>query len=399
MDGSAPSGIYSTENSSLDDGAWLLGLKTPCYIFDPQVVLARREALRAALGTSLIVSLKANSDPDLFLRCGHAFTDGVELASIGELDTVVGRGKIPKYVNNPAMSDEFMRAGLASRCHFILDNLDAIQRFVSLSKGRAPGDVLLRMNAGALAGASARSEWHDHFGMTPRDAFRGAEILAAAGIRVTGLHVFAGSYAFRSVDDARGGHDSADLALALARFADELAHPAGQPLSFLNLGGGFSEKGHLRATFEQYRARIAPLAQRFTVAHESGRAIFADAGTFVARVVAVKQARDRIIAVCDGGMSHNFLLARTESVVKSWQAPRLVRGPSSEPRAAGGGMAISFVGSTCSRADVIGHVSKAAEAPAVGDLAVFDRCGAYNRTYTVTGFLSHEPAHVYIRQA
>ena len=367
---------------------WLLGLDTPSYVFDPHAVCAQHAALRAQLGTQLIVSLKANPHPDLFVRCGHAFTDGVELATLGELEIVVGRGKLPRYLNNPAMDDELMRAGIASRCHFVLDNPDAAARFAPLARGQRIGSVTLRMNAGALAGRAARKEWHDHFGMTPAEAFTVARALAGDAIRVTGLHVFAGSYAFRA--------EAAELGLALGRLADELAAATGGPLTFLNLGGGFSDHGHDPAVFAAYRERIAPLAARYELAHETGRAVFARAGLFVTKVVAVKRWRDQTIAVCDGGMSHNFLLARTEQVVKTWQAPRIVRvqpAASSEPAGT-----INFVGSTCSRADHIGQL-RDAPPPAVGDRVVFEHCGAYNRTYSVAGFLSHKPAHVYIRQA
>jgi diaminopimelate decarboxylase len=367
---------------------WLLGLDTPSYVFDPHAVCAQHAALRAQLGTRLIVSLKANSHPDLFVRCGHAFTDGVELATIGELDIVVGRGKLPRYLNNPAMDDELMRAGIASRCHFVLDNPDAAARFAPLAGGQPVGSVTLRINAAALAGSAARKDQHDHFGMTPAEAFTVARALAATAIRVTGLHVFAGSYTFRV--------EAAELALGLGRLADELAAAAGGPLTFLNLGGGFSDKGHAPEVFERYRARIAPLAARYELAHESGRAVFAGAGMFVTKVVAVKRWRDQTIAVCDGGMSHNFLLARTEQVIKAWQAPRIVRAQPAAHTAPAG--VVNFVGSTCSRADQIGQLRDAAP-PAVGDRVVFEHCGAYNRTYTVGGFLSHKPAHVYIRQA
>jgi diaminopimelate decarboxylase len=358
---------------------WLLGLDTPCYVFDPRIVLAQHAALRERVATRLIVSLKANAFPDLFVRCAHAFTDGVELASIGELDVVVGRGKLPKYLNNPAMTEDFMRAGIASRCHFVLDNADSARRFAQLARGQPLAGVALRMNAAALAGAAARKEWHDQFGLTPQEAVHVAGLLSAAGIRVTGLHVFSGSYSFRA--------ESAELALALGRFADELAATAGGPLTFLNLGGGFSEAGH---------ERIAPLAARHELAHESGRAIFAAAGLFVTRVMAVKHWRDQTIAVCDGGMSHNFLLARTEQVIKSWPVPHIVREHGAP--AGDGARTVTFVGSTCSRADVIGRITGTAP-PAVGDRIVFEQCGAYNRTYTVSGFLSHKPAHVYLRQA
>ncbi|MFM0738652.1 PLP-dependent decarboxylase [Paraburkholderia xenovorans] len=392
------------------DYAWLQNLKTPCYVFDPEVAIERYRALKARLGTRLIVSLKANPNQDMLVRCGHAYEDGIELASRGELDLVVGRIKAPKYLNNPAMNEDFIRAGLASRCNFVLDNPDLVARFIALAQdaiaaGATPGNVLLRLNAGALAGDAARTHWHDHFGMTPAEAFDATARLAAAGLRVSGLHVFSGSHTF-----TRGGAATADtvaLPPRAAALAHELAAPNGAPLASLSLGGGFSEMGDSPAAFAQYRDSLAPLAADFSLAHESGRAIFADAGLFVTRVMAVKHWPDRSVAICDGGISHNFLLAQTELPLRRLQAPLLVRdgrlvGDENTEESAGETGAATrdtvFAGSTCSRADVIGR-RHASAPPRPGDLAIFSRCGAYNRTYTMEGFLSHQAAHVYVKPA
>jgi diaminopimelate decarboxylase len=391
---------------AMPDYAWMQDLKTPCYVFDPEIAIERYRALKARLGTRLIVSLKANPNQDMLVRCGHAYEDGIELASRGELDLVVGRIKAPKYLNNPAMNEDFIRAGLASRCHFVLDNPELVTRFIALSQaaiaaGATPRNVLLRLNAGALAGDAARAHWHDHFGMTPAEAFDATARLVAAGLRVSGLHVFSGSHTF-----TRGGAATPDT-LALppraAALANELAAPNGAPLESLSLGGGFSEAGDAPGAFAQYRESLVPLAAGFSLAHESGRAIFADAGLFVTRVMAVKHWPDRIVAVCDGGISHNFLLAQTEVPLRRLQAPLLVRDgrPVADSGKDGDGGAppdTVFVGSTCSRADVIGR-RHSGPLPRPGDLAVFFRCGAYNRTYTMEGFLSHQAAHVYVKPA
>jgi diaminopimelate decarboxylase len=383
---------------------WLHGLKTPCYVFDPEVALERYRALKAALGTRLIVSLKANPNQDMLARCGHAYEDGVELASRGELDLVVGRIKAPKYLNNPSMNEELIRAGIASRCNFVLDNPDLVARFIPLARnalasGASPMKLLLRLNAGALAGEQARPHWHDHFGMTPHEAAVATAALAAAGMTLSGLHVFSGSHSFRRPGTSAPNAlpDTVPLAGALAGLARELAPLNGQALESLSLGGGFPEHEVEPDVFAAYRAALAPLAREFSLAHESGRAIFAGAGLFVTRVVSVKRWADRTVAVCDGGISHNFLLARTESMVKKLQAPRLVR--QREPSGTAGRFPpLMFAGSTCSRADVIGR-SIGTAPPEPGDLAVFSHCGAYNRTYTVDGFLSHQPAHVYVKTA
>ncbi|MBN3829098.1 PLP-dependent decarboxylase, partial [Burkholderia sp. Ac-20384] len=73
------------------DHAWIAELRTPCYVYEPEVAIARYRSLKARLGTRLIVSLKANPNQDMLARCAHAYEDGVELASRGELDAVIGR--------------------------------------------------------------------------------------------------------------------------------------------------------------------------------------------------------------------------------------------------------------------------------------------------------------------
>jgi len=396
----APSPALSGTPRPHAETEWLADLATPCYVFDPHVVLSRHARLRQSLGTALVVSLKANPDADLFARCGHAFSDGIELASQGELDIVVGHGTGPKYLNNPAMSDSLIRAGLASRCRFILDNPDVVRRFVALAAGQTRTRVLLRLNVTGLLGDRAPRDWKDHFGMTPAEAVQMTSRLVEAGICVGGLHAFAGSGSLRLDTPAGGQAGSVDIAHALADLAHHLEPITRSPLTQLSLGGGVPVQGPDESAWQRYRDALAPLGARFSLAHESGRAVFAEAGTFVVRVVAVKPWEDRTVVVCDGGMSHNFLLARTESALKKWQRPRLVPGLGPRHAAAGTGhQALVFVGNTCNRADVIGRLDAAPFAPQPGDFVLFDQCGAYNPSYTVTGFLSHQPAKVYIRQA
>src|SRR5687768_16285156 len=96
--------------------------ESPCYLFDPATVAATYSSLRATLGTPLMVSFKANPSIDLFVRCAHAFGDGIELASQGELNLVAGRTSAPKFVNTPALDLGLMRAAVAARATLVLDN-------------------------------------------------------------------------------------------------------------------------------------------------------------------------------------------------------------------------------------------------------------------------------------
>jgi diaminopimelate decarboxylase len=357
-------------------------VQTPAYIFDAAVVRARYAALRAALGTHLIVSLKANSLADVLVRCAAAFVDGVELASISELATAVGRVAATKFVNNPSMQEEFMRAAASSACVFIVDSLDQAERIAMLGRSsRGPLRALLRLNVGMYRGVARP----DHFGMGAEEAVAATEVLRRGECEVFGAHAFGGSYGFSA--------EGLVHMRAVTELIDGLQSRVGG-LSYVNLGGGFAEDWEERPQeIARYREALAPLAARYTLAHESGRGIFARAGAFVTRVVATKTLDARRIVVCDGGMAQNFLLAMTEGVLRKHRRPALL--PQREAHAAV--FELQFAGSSCSRQDVIGIDPHASALPLAGDYCVFDDCGAYNSTYTMAQFLSLPPAKSYLR--
>jgi diaminopimelate decarboxylase len=360
--------------------------ETPCYVFDPAAVTANYRRLKDALGTRLIVSIKANPELSLLLRCMHAFGDGLEFASLGELNLAMGRTSAPKFVNNPSMDLQFLRAAIAARATIVVDGLDHARRLLQAKGARSVGAVVLRLNVASLLGAQA-GRGGDHFGMDVATACEAVRLLAAAGVEVGGVHLFGGSGQFAA------RHLKVLEALPTALAAIETA--VGAPLAFVNLGGGFERDwSEQDIDFAGYRCRLEPL-RHYDLAHESGRAIFQSAGWFVTRVNSVKRLNGTAYAVCDGGISQAFLLCQTERFSRQLQAPAIVRAPGAEPAIAFPGT-IAFVGSSCSHADVIGALPPASPLAAVGDLCCFDNCGAY-ATYSPTGFLTAKPARIYLR--
>lgn len=376
--------------SLLDDLA-RQDFETPCYVFDPTVVLANYRRLKSALGTRLVVSIKSNPDLSLLLRCIHEFTDGIEFASVGELDLSIGRTTAPKFVNNPSMDAAFLRGAIAAKATILVDGLDHAERVIKAKGARPVAPLVLRLNAAALlegARMHGKPPHRDHFGMDVSTACEAVEILTGARCEVSGVHIFGGSGQF----SARHLQMLEALPPALAAIESRL----GAPLAFLNLGGGFdSDWESSEVDFADYRRRLEAF-RRYDLAHESGRAIFQSAGWFMTRVNSVKRLNGTAYAVCDGGISQAFLLCQTERFAKHRQAPSIVRAnTTAEPETFDGG--IAFVGSSCSSADVIGALPAGSDLPNVGDLCCFDQCGAYSHTYTPTGFLAAKVARVYIR--
>lgn len=365
--------------------AELRNLSTPCYVLDPQAAVLRHGALKKALGTGLVVSLKANPNPDLFVRCAQAFVDGVELASVGELNTVVGRATIPKIVNTPAMDSYLMSAAIASRATVVLDARHQVEMFAAASPNVAKLPVIIRLNAAGLVGDSSERGGADHFGMDVRDALTAIARLRALGHGVRGLHVFAGSSTFAKW--------SARLVEAMEQFLPPAESALGGPLELVNLGGGFPEDWETRIdSFARYRRLLESLERRTRVYHEAGRGVFSKAGHFVTKVLALKSVNGSDFAICDGGLAQCFMLAQTEKVMKHFARPEVVAMNEGLPATVS--RRLRIVGNTCSRADVIGELESGVTV-APGDRLIFQDCGAYT-TYSPATFLSMRPAHFYL---
>ncbi|WDE09309.1 alanine racemase [Thalassomonas viridans] len=360
-------------------------ISTPCYFYSVSKLQQNFEALKAALGTQVIVSVKANSNTDLLIRASHFLTDGVEVASIKELQGIVG-GDRTRYVNNPSADKVFLRAAVSGKARLIIDSLAQLEIVAELAQKRPPAGIILRLNPVVLkqfndAHPKVRP---DQFGMDWDTACIAIDICKANNLPLMGFHLFKGSYSFER--SAMATVDSVKGIIA------GMERRYGQPLSFANLGGGFSERWQeSEFDFAAYREKLAELPQHITLAHESGRGLMASAGYFAVRVRYVKQIESQHYAICDGGIAQNFLLAQTENALRKLKTPALWQAEPSDAKAA-----CTFVGSSCSKDDVIGKQSDEHVLPKPGDVCIFDHCGAYNASYTVAPFLQLPQATTYI---
>lgn len=355
---------------------------TPAYIYSVEQVVENYNDLKAALGTPLIVSIKANHCAELLARTAFSFDDGCEFASLGELRLRAGtRNKV--YVNTPVYSKKLIEVASRYDAVFIIDHiaqLDVLGEFAAKGAFKCP--VLLRINLDAAKGGVASSR--DHFGMDTPGVFAAAHKALELGIEVAGLHVFCGSNGFVE--------RSSNCIEVVEALFDEVSQVLGYPLTLINLGGGITTDWRERnIDFATYRQRIASLCARATVVHESGRAIFGSAGYFLAEVVSVKHVGDKHYLVCDGGIAQNFLLAHTEHVIRRHAAPTvLIKRFTNQPKD------YLLVGSSCNRDDVIGELKNCLHDIQAGDRVMFRNCGAYNALYTMNKFLALPQSCEYI---
>lgn len=360
-------------------------IETPCYLYSVSRVAENYQRLKDALGTELIYSMKANSNVDLLMRAGHHLTGGIEVASIAELNLVAG-GSSEKFINNPSADKKFIRAAVASKATVIIDNLEQLKMLAEFVGKRPLKPVLLRLNSCVLQcfAPDSTKVRPDHFGMDWDTACEAVELCKNLQVSLAGFHLFNGSYSFTK-------HAKVTVHAAL-EIVEELQNRYGESLTFVNLGGGFSEQQMTESfDFTAYRELLKQFPEHITLAHETGRGLMASCGFFATRVRYVKNIEHQHFAICDGGMNQNFLLARTENRLSKAKTPLIVSQKDQHENGA-----CTFVGSSCSKDDVIGKQGNDAVMPQTGDICVFDHCGAYNASYTLTPFLKLPEAKTYI---
>lgn len=358
--------------------------QTPCYVYAANEVRNNYLKLKEAVGTKLMMSIKANHCTDLLHLIGSEI-DGFEVASELELNMLALLKSDFGFINNPSLTADIMRKAVAAKVTITLDHPDQIEKLIPLKKRLKP--VFIRLSAALfLAENEAMPKHIDHFGMDLAALKAAIEQLKAEDIPLAGIHIFRGSNTFTRL--------ALDTLEHLPKVLSKIESLLGYSLKAINIGGGFEPDIYEHNfDFAAYRAALTTLSS-YEIMHETGRGIFASAGYFITTVVAVKTINQQTIVVCDGGMAQNFLLAQTEKTIKKYLSPQLCQlsqaeRPELQSKA-------KIVGNSCNREDVIGQLASGTPTPAVGDKLIFSDCGAYNRTYSPIQFLGLPVAQEYL---
>lgn len=291
---------------------------TPLLALDYSVLdeaIARYRSVCDPLGVEISYAGKAmllvGLARHLLLRGLH-----LDVCSLGELVTAERAGYAAERLTlhgcgKTKIELDAVAAGRVGR--IVVDNLDELRALASLSSTSVMA-VVLRINTGVEAHTHEMIRTagnHTKFGM-PRDAAGTAAALLAQAphLRFAGLHAHIGSQIY---DEAPLLANAAELASAAATFA---AH--GLVSRVLIAGGGFGVRmspesakvadigqtiGAIVRVIEE-RAQQDRLAKP-VVGIEPGRALIAEAGTSLYRVMAVKNQAGRPFVVVDGGMTDN----------------------------------------------------------------------------------------------
>lgn len=353
---------------------------TPFYAYDAERFRARIRRFRSALGETphaLCYALKAN---DALALVSIAAEEGLgaDIVSGGELTKALRAGMPGESIvfSGVGKRRREIRAALAAGVRAVnvesLGELDVVAEEAAALGVVAP--VSIRLNPDVEAdthayistGAAATK-----FGLGLAEARRAYERAAAEpALEPIGLSFHVGS----QLGDAGPVLAAAERAAVLWR---ELAAD-GLRLRELDVGGGLgiAYEDEEEADVESYAAALAALAGELgaTLVLEPGRWLVGPVGKFVTRVLYVKEAAGRWIAVCDGGM--NDLIR--PALYGARHPVELLDVDDVRPRGQ-----VDVVGPVCETGDFLA-LGRELPQPRPGDLVAIGQAGAYCRVMAST---------------
>jgi diaminopimelate decarboxylase len=291
---------------------------TPLIVIDTDVLdrnVAAFTAIAGECGVEVAYAGKALLFVALARRLARAGLS-LDVCSLGELYTAERAGVPPQrlILHGCGKTDAELEAALCGRVgRIVVDNREELERLIERARPAHPLHALLRINSGIEAHTHAyvRTGGEDSkfgFPLETLDAAF-ARCAAAPGIRLVGIHTHIGSQIFES--------DAYEAAAAVMLDAIVQARTHGIVLEELVLGGGFgvaAAPGDAPLDAAATVRGVAQIVARTAAARgiraprlgiEPGRAIVAEAGTTLYRIVSVKKQGSRRYAIVDGGMTDN----------------------------------------------------------------------------------------------
>jgi diaminopimelate decarboxylase len=380
---------------------------TPLFIYDREILECKLGALRNVLPHRFLISysVKANPNP-MFLRFFLDKGCGLEIASAGEFHLAESVGCPPEkivFAGPGKTQDELefvIRRGIGeihAESQLELQRINAIAEKVGTQTRvaiRVNPDETGQGGAMRMGGKSAPFGVDEENLLSVLDQF-----MNFPWIEFCGIHLFVGTQILDS-----------ETLLAQYKKGIEIARKAAShmnlPLQTLDFGGGLGIpyfQGESELDLEQLREGLQPLMAsvendscfsqtKFMV--EPGRFLVGECGIYVARVNDIKISRGKKYLILDGGMNHHLAASGNlgQVIRRSFPMASLNK-LDLEPTEA-----VDLVGPLCTPLDTLGR-SVAIPDPEVGDLIGIFQSGAYARSASPLGFLSHStPPEVWVQE-
>jgi diaminopimelate decarboxylase len=381
---------------------------TPLYVYDRAILDEKWRLLRLALPPDFGVSYSIKANPNrtilqFFLGKGC----GLEVASGGELHRALSAGCAPQQIiyAGPGKTEAELEQAIAANIGEIhAESMLELERIAAIcgAKGTT-ARVALRINpteTAAQGGAMRMAGKPAPFGL---DEVYLPAALAMIGrcsaLEFCGIHLFMGT----QILDHETLLTQYRHGLEIGRRAAQLVN---QPLQTLDFGGGLgiryfaheraldmaALKNGLAELFAEYGEDEAFSGTKFMV--EPGRYLVGEAGLYVVRVNDIKISQGKKFVILDGGMHHHLAASGNLGQTIKRNFPLALLNKLNAPCAD----LVEVVGPLCTPLDTLGR-SVMLPAVEVGDLVGVFQSGAYARTASPLGFLSHpSPPEVWVEE-
>jgi len=250
--------------------------KLPCFVYDGAAARERAE-LALSLLDRYFFPVKACPEPDM-VRVALAAGCGLDLCSGGDVEIASAAGRPGKHwkFSSACADDTLLRELCEAGALLDADSLDQALGWGACG-GKACGLRITAKNPKTLYGSK--------FGVRAQEIAVAARRLAAAGVRLEGLHL-------------HDQHTNLTPVEFATRLAENLAEVDGDVLRgcrYVNIGGSWPMRHgnpasveHLRQAMKVLRERLAALGFKGELYAEPGRWVVGPCGYWAARVVALK---------------------------------------------------------------------------------------------------------------
>lgn len=365
--------------------------KTPCYLYDRSKLSERVQSLRSVLhpGIHIHYAMKANPMPALVCHMAQC-VDGLDVASAGELHVAMDTGMSASEISfaGPGKTESELSQAVAAGVLINVESFREVRLLAAICESTGHiGRVAVRVNpafelrsSGMKMGGGPKQ-----FGVDSEQVPALLNEIDDAGLQFEGFHLFTGSQNLK----AEVIIDSQQKCYALAR---ELASGSAQPVRKINIGGGFGIpyfKGEQALDMSSIIDNLNDLAEQqqadFPDAGliiELGRYLVGEAGIYVSRVLDRKPSRGYVYLITDGGMHHHLAASGNFGQVIRKNYPVALNKTSDDVET------VTVVGPLCTPLDLL---ADKVELPAAepDDLFIVFQSGAYGRSSSPRGFLSH----------
>lgn len=378
---------------------------TPVFIYDRNICEQKYAALRAALPKRFTISysMKANPNP-AFLRLFLGKGCGLEIASAGELYQA-RNARCPAQdilFAGPGKTEAELELAISQGIGEIHAESELeIERISAVSKkfnARTPVAVRVNPDEDGQGGAMLMGGKSAPFGVDEEQLESLLRRIAKdPQLDFRGVHLFVGT----QILDHRLLLAQYRKGLSIARRA---AAVTGLPLRTVDFGGGWGipyfpgdselDLSLLCRGLHELMAEIEgeECFAQTNLMVEPGRFLVGEAGVYVVRVNDIKISRGKKYLILDGGMNHHLAASGNLGQVIRRNFPMFILNKL--------GLAatevVDIVGPLCTPLDTLGRSVQLPPAE-VGDLIGIFQSGAYARTASPLGFLSHPtPPEVWI---